>query len=250
MALIRRPLQRLLSWTVQSVLVAAVAAVAVVALLGVVAPPTTAFMFQDRIARFGAGRPAAIAYTWKSWREISPELLLAVIAAEDQRFPSHWGFDLHAIEKAAEHNRRGGSVRGASTLTQQVAKNLFLWSGRSYLRKGIEAWLTAMLELCWSKLRILEVYVNVAEFGDAVYGAEAASRRFFSKPARLLTASEAALLAAVLPDPRSLHVDRPSVYVRRRQRWILSQMTGLGGPSFLRRVSPLLSASREGSGSP
>ncbi|MBI5506167.1 MAG: monofunctional biosynthetic peptidoglycan transglycosylase [Deltaproteobacteria bacterium] len=246
----RRPLRRLLAWTVQSVLLVSVAATALVAILAVLPPPTTAFMLQDRVTRFGASRSSAIAYTWKSWREISPQLLIAVIAAEDQRFPEHWGFDLQAIEKAAEHNRRGGSVRGASTLTQQVAKNLFLWSGRSYLRKGVEAGLTALLETGWSKLRILEVYVNVAQFGDAVYGADAASRRFFAKPASRLTAAEAALLAAVLPDPESLHVDRPSVYLRRRQRWILAQMTGLGGPSFLRRVSPLLSASREGSGSP
>lgn len=237
-ALIRRPLRHLIGRLVQAALAAAVVTVAAIAILGVLPPPTTAFMLQDRCAHVAAGRPSAIDHTWKSWREIAPELMLAVVAAEDQRFPEHSGFDLHAIERAAQHNRRGGSVRGASTLTQQVAKNLFLWPGRSYLRKGLEAGLTVLLELCWSKQRILEVYVNVAQFGDAIYGAEAASNRFFSKPACRLTAAEAALLAAVLPDPESLHADRPSGYVKKRQRWILSQMTALGGVSFLRRIAP------------
>lgn len=250
MKLLRYPLRTLLLWAFELAIAAAAVSTVAVALLAVVPPPTTAFMIQDRFAHIAAGKPSHIAHTWKSWREISPQLMLAVIAAEDQRFPQHSGFDLRAIEQAAQHNRRGGTVRGASTLTQQVAKNLFLSSSRSYLRKGVEAAFTALIELLWSKLRILEMYVNVVQFGDAIYGAEEASRRFFSKPASRLTASEAALLAAVLPNPELLHADRPSGYVRKRQRWILSQMAGLGGTSFLRHVSPMLTASSAESASP
>ncbi len=250
MVLSGHPLRRVLAWIMQVLLAVTAVSAAVVEILGVLPPPTTAFMLQDRFSHVAEDRPSKIAYTWKSRQEISPQLLLAVIAAEDQRFPEHSGFDLRAIEQAADHNRRGGSVRGASTLTQQVAKNLFLWPGRSYFRKGVEAGLTMLLELCWTKLRILEVYANVAEFGDRIYGAEAASRRFFSKPASQLTAEEAALLAAVLPDPESLRVDQPSGYVKKRQRWILSQMKRLGGTSFLRRISPTFSACCAASGSP
>lgn len=245
MGLTSRALGRLLRWVWKPALALVVLTTAAVAVLAVVPPLTTAFMIHDRLLHAtGTGAPTEaprkLEYRWKSYREISPELLLAVIAAEDQRFPDHSGFDLKAIERAARHNRDGGSIRGASTLSQQVAKNLFLWPGRSYLRKGLEAALTLLLESCWSKLRILEVYVNVAEFGDRTYGAEAASRRFFSKPARELSASEAAMLAAVLPNPEGLHADRPSAYVRRRQQWILGQMKSLGGTAYLRRISPRL----------
>lgn len=175
-------------------------------------------------------------YDWTSGSRISPHLLVAVVAAEDQRFADHSGFDFEAIEKAARHNSRGGSVRGASTISQQVAKNVFLWPGRSYLRKGLEAGLTVMIEAIWSKRRILDVYVNVAEMGDGVFGAEAASRRFFRKPAASLSASEAALLAAVLPNPTDYRADAPSGYVKRRQQWILKQMRALGGEAWLERL--------------
>jgi len=206
----------------------AAAAVLVVGLLAFVAPPTTAYMLQS------ATQP--VDWEWVPIERVSPHLLLAVIAAEDQRFPEHRGFDFEAIEKAAEHNRRGGSVRGASTITQQVAKNLFLWPGRSYLRKGIEAALTATIELLWTKRRILEVYVNVAEMGDGVFGVHAASKRFFGRSPDSLTREQAALLAAVLPSPRSMRVDRPSPTVLRRRAWILGQMKALGGTDFLRSL--------------
>lgn len=203
----------------------------VVAVFSVVPLPTTAFMIEASIAR-----GSFVEYDWTSADEISPQLRLAVLAAEDQRFPEHSGFDFEAIEKAVEHNERGGTVRGASTISQQVAKNLFLWPGRSWLRKGLEAALTALIETIWTKERILEVYVNVAEFGDGVFGAEAAARRFFDKPAASLTAHEAALLAAVLPNPHSYRANAPSAYVRRRQQWILGQMRALGGTTWLERL--------------
>jgi len=203
----------------------------VVALLAVVPPPTTAFLVEARLAR-----GASVAWDWEPAERISPRLMLAVVAAEDQRFLEHSGFDLEAIRNAARHNSRGGSVRGASTISQQVAKNLFLWPGRSYLRKGLEAALTVTIEAMWSKRRILEMYVNVAELGGGVFGAEAASQRFFHKPASGLTSSEAALLAAVLPNPQGLRADAPSAYVRRRQQWILKQMNALGGDAWLARL--------------
>jgi monofunctional glycosyltransferase len=163
-----------------------------------------------------------------------PAAGLAVIASEDQRFPEHGGFDFKQIEKAMDEAERGGRARGASTISQQVAKNLFLWNGRSYLRKGLEAWYTVLIEALWSKRRILEVYVNIAEFGRGVYGAEAAAQAFFRKPAARLGRGEAARLAAVLPSPKRMRADNPSAYVLRRQAEIERQMQALGGPAYLK----------------
>ncbi|TGC74986.1 monofunctional biosynthetic peptidoglycan transglycosylase, partial [Salmonella enterica subsp. enterica serovar Poona] len=168
--------------------------------------------------------------------DISPWMGLAVIAAEDQKFPEHWGFDVPAIEKALAHNERNESrIRGASTLSQQTAKNLFLWDGRSWVRKGLEAGLTLGIETVWSKKRILTVYLNIAEFGDGIFGVEAAAQRYFHKPASRLNMSEAALLAAVLPNPIRYKANAPSGYVRSRQAWIMRQMRQLGGESFMTR---------------
>jgi monofunctional biosynthetic peptidoglycan transglycosylase len=174
-----------------------------------------------------------IDYRWRDLEQISRNLPIAVVAAEDQRFPQHRGFDFAAIERAYENNRKGRKVRGASTLSQQLAKNLFLWSGRSYLRKGLEAWYTLWIEALWPKRRILEVYVNVVEFGDGVYGAEAASRRFFKRPAADLTLSQSARLAAVLPNPKVYSARNPGPYVQRRSRGIERQVKRLGGASYL-----------------
>ncbi len=149
------------------------------------------------------------------------------MASEDQKFFEHAGFDLQSIEKAYQHNQRSRHVKGASTITQQVAKNLFLWPGRSWFRKGIEAWLTAWLELLLPKERILELHVNIAQFGPTVFGAGAASRLYFGKPPAKLSRAEAALLAAVLPNPVRFHVNRPSAYVLRRQQWIMYQSARL-----------------------
>jgi monofunctional biosynthetic peptidoglycan transglycosylase len=161
---------------------------------------------------------------------------LAVVAAEDQKFPHHWGFDFDSIANAVEHQGAKGRLRGASTITQQVARNLFLWPGRSYLRKGLEAYFTLLLELSWSKRRILEVYLNLAEFGDGTYGVAAAAQTFFGKRPTELQAQEAALLAAVLPNPTRLRVGNPSAYVRERAGWVEEQMAHLGGPAYLRNL--------------
>lgn len=173
-------------------------------------------------------------HTWAPFETIAPEAALAVVAAEDQLFNQHFGFDLDALEQAMRNNEAGKRIRGASTLSQQTAKNLFLYPEQSYFRKALEAYLTILLELVLPKQRILEIYLNIAQFGRGIYGVEAASRHFFSKPAARLTAPEAALLAAVLPNPIRLQVEHPTAYVLGRQSWILRQMRQLGGVSYLR----------------
>ncbi|PHM39773.1 bifunctional penicillin-insensitive transglycosylase/penicillin-sensitive transpeptidase [Xenorhabdus mauleonii] len=174
--------------------------------------------------------------SWVDQKQISPYIALAVIAAEDQKFPNHWGFDFDAIETAIAHNKKYQKrIRGASTISQQVTKNLFLWEGRSWVRKGLEAGMTFVLELLWSKQRILTVYLNIAEFGNGIFGVEEAARHYFGKPASKLTASEAALLAAVLPNPHQYKVKAPSAYVLQRQKWILRQMQLMGGVNYLKR---------------
>ncbi|CAI1070867.1 Penicillin-binding protein 4 precursor [Serratia proteamaculans] len=198
--------------------------------------PFSAVMVERQLGAWLSGDFGYVAHSdWVSMDDISPQMALAVMAAEDQKFPEHWGFDVAAIEKALSHNeRRPTRIRGASTLSQQTAKNLFLWDGRSWLRKGLEAGLTAGIELVWTKRRILTVYLNIVEFGDGVFGVEEASQRFFNKPAKRLTASEAALLAAVLPNPHRFKANAPSGYVVQRQQWIMRQMRQLGGEGFLK----------------
>jgi monofunctional biosynthetic peptidoglycan transglycosylase len=208
-----------------------------VAVLRFVDPPVSAFMVARQFEAWGKGQWSFHpAYQWRDWDQIAPALPLSMVAAEDQRFATHSGFDLDAIEKARAHNERGGRVRGASTISQQVAKNLFLWSGRSYLRKGMEAWYTVLIELLWSKQRILEVYANIAEFGDGVYGAQAAARTFWGVDASRLSADQAARLAAVLPAPRRYSASRPGPYVARRASWIQRQTRQIGGTGYLQTL--------------
>ncbi len=218
----------------RAILAAVAFSLVVVLCLRWVPPPTSTVMLERQIEKFFQGEhQPPIRYQWVAWEALSPYLLLAVIAAEDQKFPHHWGFDVEAIAEAVETHKQGGRLRGASTITQQVAKNLFLWSGRSYVRKGLEAYFTILLEGLWSKKRILEVYVNIAEFGDGTYGVGAAAERFLGKHPSNLTRGEAARLAAVLPNPRQLNVRNPSSYVRERGRWIEKQMDQLGGVGYL-----------------
>ena len=198
--------------------------------------PTSAFMMEKRVAAFFRGEPRnVIRHRWIGWESISPQMRLAAVAAEDQKFPHHWGFDFESIADAVQHTGAKGRLRGASTITQQVARNLFLWPGRSYVRKGLEAYFTVLLELLWTKRRILEVYLNIAEFGDGAYGVYAASQTFFGKRASELQRQDAALLAAVLPNPARLHVRNPSAYVRERAGWIEEQMVQLGS-AYLQRL--------------
>ena len=194
-------------------------------------PPTTAFMLQYSATDAAAERK--LRYSWTDWHHIAPAMRLAVVAAEDQKFPTHQGFDLASIENAIRDYLHGEELRGASTISQQVAKNLFLWPGRNFGRKALEAWFTLLIELTWPKQRILEMYLNIAEFGPGIYGVEAASRTFFGKSATMLEPREAALLATALPNPGAYDVAYPSDYMLRRQRWIQQQMQQLGGPDYV-----------------
>ncbi len=227
---------RLFRWAVLLALAWVLLTAGAVLLLRWVNPPTSAFMLTT--AWSAADKGYRTRYQWVDYAKISPNAALAVIASEDQLFPVHRGFDVKSIREAAEDNQRGKRVRGASTISQQVAKNLFLWSGRSYLRKGIEAWLTMLIELTWPKQRILEVYLNIAQFGRGVYGVEAAARTFYRVPASRLSAAQAATLAAVLPNPLRMHAERPSPYVRARCATILAQMRALGGRAYLKQLAP------------
>lgn len=208
-----------------------------VLLLRWVNPPVSAFMIEASVDAW-VDRDTAYEFRrrWVDLSRISPNLALAVVASEDQKFPDHWGFDVEAIEKAYALNRHSHRVRGASTISQQVAKNLFLWSGRSYFRKGLEAYFTVLIEACWPKRRILEIYLNTAEFGLGTYGAEAAAERYLHKPAARLTRADAALMAAVLPNPRRFLIIAPSRYIQQRRAWILEQMQALGGPEMLGEI--------------
>jgi monofunctional glycosyltransferase len=207
---------------------------AAVLLLRWINPPFSAFMAETQLeAWMRHDRSYVFRHSWVDLARISPNLPLAVVASEDQKFPEHWGFDVEAIEKAYELNQRSHRVHGASTISQQVAKNLYLWSGRSYLRKALEAYFTVLIESFLPKRRILEIYLNIAEFGYGTYGAEAAAQRFFHKPAARLTRSDAAILAAVLLNPQRYSAAAPSRYILQRRDWILSQMQSLGGPEML-----------------
>ncbi len=222
-------------WLLRIVLLLAVFWGGGIALFNILPVPFSAVMVERQLSAWFAGNFSYVAHSdWVSMDEISPWMGLAVIAAEDQKFPEHWGFDMGAIEKALAHNERNENrIRGASTLSQQTAKNLFLWDGRSWVRKGLEAGLTLGMETVWSKKRILTVYLNIAEFGEGVFGVEAASQRYFHKPASKLSPAEAALLAAVLPNPIRFKASAPTGYVRSRQAWILRQMRQLGGEGFM-----------------
>ena len=215
----------------------AAASVLQVAVLRFVDPPLSAFMVARQLEAWGEGDwRFLVSYRWRDIEMIAPSLPVSMVAAEDQNFAEHGGFDLKAIQKARVNNAKGRKVRGASTISQQVAKNLFLWQGRSWLRKGIEAWYTLLIEMLWPKTRILEVYANIAELGDGVYGAQAAARRYWGKDASRLTADESARLAAVLPSPRRYDAKNAGPYVQRRARWIQRQVRQIGGAGYLQAL--------------
>lgn len=207
-----RALRRLV---VVVVLIAVVAPPAGVVVYKVVPPPITILMVERLLQGHGMD------YRWRSIDNISPALRQAVVASEDQRFCEHHGFDVQAMQKAMAHNqRRPGRIRGGSTISQQTAKNVFLWPDRTFVRKGIEAYFTVLIEALWGKRRIMETYLNVVEFGPGVYGAEAASERFFHESADQLTPAQAARLAAVLPKPLSWKAAAPGPYIAKRSRRI------------------------------
>jgi monofunctional biosynthetic peptidoglycan transglycosylase len=228
-----RRLFRITAWLLACVLILSIASVL---LLRWVDPPTSAFMVRERLTTTQNGQQRSVQHRWVDWQQMSPHIKVAVIAAEDQKFPVHNGFDLESINDALEDRERGRRVRGASTISQQVAKNLFLWPGQSWVRKGLEVYFTVLIETLWPKRRILEVYLNVAEFGNGVFGVGAASEIYFRKRAARLTAPDAALLAAVLPSPKRMRVKSPSRYVLSRQQAILGQMRAIGGVGLAKKL--------------
>ncbi len=209
----------------------------IVALFKWINPPTTAFIqrtYNTEISSIWSTEIKRI--RWVPLKNISKYMVLAVIASEDQKFPEHFGFDVVEIEKAIKEKIKGKRLRGASTISQQVAKNLFLWPGKDFIRKILESYYTLAIELIWGKHRIIEVYLNIAEFGRGIYGIENAAQKFYHKPAHGLNKYEAAMLSAVLPSPVRFSVHKPSAYLRERQKWILKQMQKLGGLDYVKKI--------------
>ncbi len=213
-----------------------VLSVALVLLFRFVPPPGSMVMVERKVQSWINSEPIDIQRQWRSWEQLSSNAKLAVISAEDQRFPQHRGFDFVEMRRAWEASRDGERLRGASTLSQQTAKNVFLWTGRSWLRKGLEAWFTLLIETLWGKQRILEVYLNVAEWDTGVFGLEAAANHYFGASGSALTERQASLLAAILPSPRTRSASRPDAQVERRSQWIRQQMRNLGGTAYLERL--------------
>jgi monofunctional glycosyltransferase len=234
--------RRLVRWTLIGLAAAFLVTALPVVAMRWMDPWYSAFMLDAALDASRAGKSNhKTDYRWVDLEQISPHAAVAVIAAEDQFFPFHMGFDFKSIRDAVRSNeaqakKRRPRVRGASTISQQVAKNLFLWSGRSYVRKGLEVYFTLLIELTWPKERIIEVYLNIAQFGDGIYGVEAAAQRFYRMPAARLGRYEAATMAAVLPNPITFKVNAPSPYVTKRRDFILEQMRRLGGPRYLNEL--------------
>lgn len=225
---------RLLRWMGRLLLAIFLLSVTMVVVYKFIPVPVTILQLSRCVEQLQNDKPIRLKKNWTPLQRISPHLQLAVVCAEDQKFPEHHGFDIEAIEKAFERNKKGTRLRGASTISQQTAKNVFLWEGRTWLRKGVEVYFTGLIELIWGKERILEVYLNVIEMGDGIYGAQAASQTYFKKDAAQLSRAEAALLASVLPSPRNYSVTAPSAYMRKRQAWVMGQMAQWGGGLELR----------------
>ncbi|MDI1353696.1 MAG: monofunctional biosynthetic peptidoglycan transglycosylase [bacterium] len=193
-----------------------------------VAVPLTPLMVYRCVEQKMDGKELVLKHKWVSLDQISPKLQLAVVCSEDQNYLNHYGFDFEAIQKALKANEKGKKLRGASTISQQTAKNVFLWPGRNYIRKAFEVYFTLLIETCWSKERIMEVYLNSIEMGNGIYGAEAAANHWFKKSASRLTKDESAAIAAILPNPLRYVANPPSIYVSKRKDWIKNQMSYWG----------------------
>lgn len=227
----RSLLSNIRRWLVRLLLLWFLITLSLVLVMRWINPPTTAFMLHHQY--FAQNNSTELNHEWRDLEHIAPALAMSVIASEDQKFADHWGFDLAAIEQVLEDRQAGKQMRGASTLSQQLAKNLYLWPGRSWIRKGLEAYFTAAIEIMIPKQRILELYLNVAEFGEDIYGAEAAAQSIFGIPADSLNNYQSALLAARLPAPKSYDIQPPSDYMKQRAQWIEQQVKQLGGKGYL-----------------
>ena len=226
-------LRKIWKWTKRAVIAFFVLSILSTAAFRFIPVPVTPLMLIRSVEQIADGQFPVIKKDWVPLKEMSSNIVLAVIASEDQKFAEHFGFDFEAIEKVVKQNeklkKRGKPIKGGSTISQQCAKNVYLFPQRSYLRKGLEVYFTFLIELIWSKKRIMEVYLNVIEMGDGIYGVQAASKTYFKKDARNLTSAEAALIAAVLPNPRKWNAGKPNGYINKRKNWILRQMGHLRG---------------------
>jgi len=226
-------LRKIWKWTKRAVIAFFVLSILSTAAFRFIPVPVTPLMLIRSVEQIADGQFPVIKKDWVPLKEMSSNIVLAVIASEDQKFAEHFGFDFEAIEKVVKQNeklkKRGKPIKGGSTISQQCAKNVYLFPQRSYLRKGLEVYFTFLIELIWSKKRILEVYLNVIEMGDGIYGVQAASKTYFKKDAKNLTSAEAALIAAVLPNPRKWNAGKPNGYINKRKNWILRQMGHLRG---------------------
>lgn len=232
----KQRLVRIFKWILKFAIIFFVSTVLLVFAMRWINPITSSIMIQRQIKTIFTGQFEFVKYRWVGIDDVSNYVPIAIVAAEDQNFPNHFGFDFKQIEKVLKQNKRGKRIRGASTITQQVAKNLFLWEGKSFVRKGIEVYLTILIELLWDKKRILEVHMNIAELGENIFGVGIASLAYFKKDPAKLTISQAALLAAILPNPIKYSAAKPSGYVRGRQSWIIRQINSLGGPEYLKDI--------------
>ncbi len=223
---------RILKWVKIVVLVFFGSTVFFAILYRFVNPPLTPLMVIRCTEQLFDGKPLTLKKDWVPIEEISKQLPLAVVSSEDNEFLNHYGIDFEAIEKAKELNKKSKKLRGASTISQQTAKNVFLWPARSWVRKGFEVYFTALIEVFWGKRRIMEVYLNVIEMGNGIYGAEMASQTYFRKPAAKLSRQEAALLATILPNPRKWNPAKPTSYMLRKQKWIIRNMNNVDPVDF------------------
>lgn len=233
----RKIIRTALSWLGRLATAFVSLSVLAVLLLRWINPPTSSFMLQrQHTTRQNDDQHFELHYEWVDWQEMSPHIKMAAITSEDQSFATHWGLDLSSIQKAINEYQHGQDLRGASTITQQVAKNLFLWPAQSYLRKGIEAYFALLIELLWSKQRILEVYLNIVEFGDGIYGVQAAARRYFHTTAARLSKWQSALMVTALPAPKRYNLAHPSHYMLQRRTWVLHYMNVLENRHYLQKL--------------
>ncbi|MBK7213014.1 MAG: monofunctional biosynthetic peptidoglycan transglycosylase [Bacteroidales bacterium] len=220
---------RLLKW---AILIFVASSILITLIFRFINPPITPLMMIRVVEQIADGEKPTLKKDWVSIDEISTNMKLAVIASEDNNFESHFGVDFKAIQKANKLNQKGKKIRGASTITQQTAKNIFLWPARTWVRKGLELYFTGLVEVFWGKKRIMEVYLNMIEMGDGIYGVEAASQEYFHKSASKLSRSEAAAIAAVLPNPRRWRPDRPTPYIQKKKGWIQWNMNNVVKPEW------------------
>lgn len=228
--------RQLLYWLLYLTGILVAISIVLVLLLRWVDPPTSSFMLQRQFEAWQNEEILELQYQWVDWDNISPEIKMAAITSEDQSFATHWGLDLNSIQKALDEYERGEDLRGASTITQQTAKNLFLWPGQSYIRKGIETYFALLLELLWSKERILEMYLNIVEFGDGIYGVQATAQYYFNTTAPNLSKWQSALMVTALPAPKRYNLARPSSYMLKRRTWVLRYMDFLGNSHYLEKL--------------